>query len=143
MTDITKDQRVVSVRPPEKGKVTRGKPFEILAYHHESEIEVYKGLIESAVKMVWMGIFLMAAGVIYSMCGDYDYTKLFATLPGGFTSLLSATTIFLISKSSENKQKYFNSLVATEWKKEMLKTIQKEKDSENKLRMIEKLIENS
>lgn len=141
MSNISKSNNKTTVIAQPRGSVKKGKADSITNRYHNSEIDVYEYLVKQAIKMTWAGILLMGAGLIYSFLGEYDINKLLTVFPGGFVSLMSGTMIYLVHKSSENKQKYFDSLIKMEHERAIIEMIQKEESPEFRQESIHTFLE--
>ena len=140
MGSISKDKQPITGRSISTGKIKKGESLAIVNRYHNSEIEINEFLIKQSVRVAWMGIFMIAAGVFYTMFCGYNWEKLLTVIPGSFVSLVSGIILHLVNKSSENKQKYFDSLTKLEHERVLIEMIQKEESPEFRQQAIEKIL---
>ncbi len=112
--------------------------YSLSTKYHQSEIGLNAKLINSTIKMIWVGIFLLAIGLIISIFTDQNFISL---IPGAFIDIFSGTIIHLVNKSSENKQKYFENLSLVEHEERIIELIHNSNNSEFKETMISKLVD--
>lgn len=80
------------------------KTVSITDLYHKSEIDQNALIIKHAIRMIWVGIILVAAGLFFSA---FTNVSLLSTLPGAFIDIFSGAMIYMVDKSSASKQKYF------------------------------------
>lgn len=108
------------------------------AKYHTSTIEQNNTIVNNAIKMIWVGIFLLLIGLIISVFTKQD---LFPLVPGAFVDVFSGTMIHLANKSSENKENYFKELTLVEHEERIIELIDKSDDLKFKEDMIAKLVD--
>ncbi len=109
--------------------------------YHKSEITQNELIVKNAIKMIWAGTIILA--VVTIVCLKRNSTDVFVTgISGAFVSFLSATIIYLSSKSSETKMKYFENLSKVEHEQKIIDLI-KAADCNNDFQkaMITKMVE--
>ena len=94
--------------------------------------------MSNAIKMIWVGIFLLIIGLVISVITKQDLLPL---IPGAFVDLFSGTMIYLVNKSSENKQNYFKNLTLVEHEERIIELIDKSDNLKFKEDMITKIVE--
>ena len=77
-------------------------------------------------------------GLILAIFADASWVSL---LPGAFVDLFSGTMIYLVNKSSENKQKYFENLTIVEHEERIIELINTSENVEFKEKMINKIVD--
>ena len=97
--------------------------------YHDRELKQNEKIINEAIKMIWFGIFLLAAGMIISVFKENSW---FAMLPGAFVEIFSGTMLCLVNKSEAGKQKYFEELIDMEHEKSFLEELRNIEDPELK-----------
>ena len=108
------------------------------ARYHTSTIDQNNKIVSNAIKMIWVGIFLLIIGLVISVITKQDLLPL---IPGAFVDLFSGTMIYLVNKSSENKQNYFKNLTLLEHEERIIELIDKSDNLKFKEDMITKIVE--
>jgi hypothetical protein len=108
------------------------------ARYHTSTIDQNNKIVSNAIKMIWVGIFLLIIGLVISVITKQDLLPL---IPGAFVDLFSGTMIYLVNKSSENKQNYFKNLTLVEHEERIIELIDKSDNLKFKEDMITKIVE--
>ena len=108
------------------------------ARYHTSTIDQNNKIVRNAIKMIWVGIFLLIIGLVISVITKQDLLPL---IPGAFVDLFSGTMIYLVNKSSENKQNYFKNLTLVEHEERIIELIDKSDNLKFKEDMITKIVE--
>ena len=108
------------------------------ARYHTSTIDQNNKIVSNAIKMIWVGIFLLIIGLVISVITKQGLLPL---IPGAFVDLFSGTMIYLVNKSSENKQNYFKNLTLVEHEERIIELIDKSDNLKFKEDMITKIVE--
>lgn len=108
------------------------------ARYHTSTIDQNNKIVSNAIKMIWVGIFLLIIGLVISVITKQDLLPL---IPGAFVDLFSGIMIYLVNKSSENKQNYFKNLTLVEHEERIIELIDKSDNLKFKEDMITKIVE--
>lgn len=112
--------------------------YTLTTQYHQSEIEQNKMIMLNAVIMIWVGILILFIGLILTVKTDIGWLSL---LPGAFVDLFSGTMIYLVNKSSEHKQKYFEKLTTVEHEERIIELINQIESKEFKEAMIAKIVD--
>ena len=124
---------------PDKSDINvNPKDYTLTTEYHKSEIEQNKMIMLNAVVMIWVGIGILLRGLILAIFADASWVSL---LPGAFVDLFSGTMIYLVNKSSENKQKYFENLTIVEHEERIIELINTSENVEFKEKMINKIVD--
>lgn len=108
------------------------------ARYRTSTIDQNDKIVSNAIKMIWVGICLLIIGLIISVVTKQDLVPL---IPGAFVDLFSGTMIYLVNKSSENKQNYFKNLTLVEHEERIIELIDKSDNPKFKEDMITKIVD--
>ncbi len=105
--------------------------------YHQSEIDQNNMIIRNAIRMIWVGIVLLFISLLLSISQGGNWVTL---IPGVFIDVFSGTMIYLVNKSSENKQKYFDKLNTVEHEERIIELIHTINDEQFKQEMINKIV---
>lgn len=132
-SELPNDARILY--EPQKINNSKGN---ISARYHHSAIDQNDTIVSNAIKMIWVGIFLLMIGLLVSIFIKQDLIPL---VPGAFVDIFSGTMIYLVNKSSENKQNYFKELTLVEHEERIIELIDKSDNPKFKEEMITKLVD--
>lgn len=120
--------------------VNNGEDYSLSAKYHDSEIKLNEKIINNAVWMIWVGIGLILLGMIIATQVE-NASKVVPLIPGAFVDIFSGTMIFLVNKSSESKQKYFENLTVVEHEQRIINLIHKSENPQFREEMIRKIVD--
>ncbi len=141
MADIKMNHSNISASSDEEKIKVNASPNIFLEYH-TSEIKQNENIIKSAIKMIWVGVFLIVIVTLKALCSDSS-TVLLVGISGVFIDLFGATIIHLADKSADNKQKNLENLSALEHEQRIMDFV-RQTDNSNKFQceMVSKIVDN-
>lgn len=138
--NVSSDKKIHSYEDKQQININNyEKNYLLSTKYHESEIELNKLIITNGIKMIWCGVFIIILGLISAIFFE-GISKLIPIFSGMFIDIFSGCMIFLVNRSSENKQKYFENLTLVEHEQRIIDTIHKSENEQFKENMIEKIV---
>lgn len=124
------EQNVLTV---ESGGTLKGQ-------YHEDELKIHNRINNTAIGIIIAGFVLIAGAFIYMICTGNNEIGKIGTIAGIITEFISGLLFWFVTKTSDDKWKYFNALSDAEKEERIIKLINSQSSNEFKQRMIEKIV---
>lgn len=140
MAEIKTNSSDISAGSDNKRLKVNSSPNIFLQYH-ASEIKQNESIINSAIKMIWVGVILIVIVSITALWRDSG-TTLLVGASGVFIDLFGATIIHLADKSADNKQKNLENISGLEHEQRIMEFIrQTDSHDEFQCEMVSKIVD--
>ena len=108
--------------------------------YHTGELKIHNRINNTAIGIIIAGFLLIAGAFIYMICTGNDEIGKISTIAGVVTEFVSGVLFWFVTKTSEDKWKYFNALSDAEKEERIMQLVNSQSSDEFKQEMIRKIV---
>lgn len=108
--------------------------------YHQGELSIHNRINNVAIGIIIAGFALIFSSVIYMTITKNTEVGMISAISGVITEVISAVLFWMVTKTSEDKWKYFRALSDTEERDKIIELINGSSDLKFKQKMIDKLV---
>lgn len=112
----------------------------LISNYHNNEINQNKKITNTAIVVIILGTLAIIVSIFIAIFTSFN-VGLLTTIAGILIDFISATIFWMVTKSSDNKLKYFNSISSEEERNKIISLIETIKDEKSKIKLIEKMVD--
>lgn len=125
--------------PEQHTELNISQEHKLYLKYHQSEIDHNERILKHCLVFMWIGVAVLIAGFIVSVITGKNQMTAFAA--GAFVDLFSGGIITLVNKSSDSKQKYFESINSAENEQRLIDELEHIDDPERKADLLGRIID--
>lgn len=138
---VSSDTNLNTFQNQQTLKITENATLTLTNAYHLSEIKQNETIINTAKKVIWVGIGIITIGIIFALVGKVDVAIL-TTVSGIITEFISGIMFAFVTMSNKSKLKYFEQLTISEEGEKHMKMILSLDNKKAQEKLIEKMVEN-
>lgn len=113
---------------------------QLISNYHSNEINQNNKIINTAIGVIIVGTVAIIGSIFIAIFTSFD-VGLLTAIAGILIDFISATIFWMVTKSNDNKLKYFNSISSEEERNKIISLIETTKDEKAKIKLIEKMVD--
>lgn len=135
---FTNDNRLITASPESSIK-HNSQSTQLINNYHYDEINQNNKIINTAIGVIIIGTLTIVASIFIATFKNFN-AGLLTTIAGILIDFISSSIFYMVTKSNDNKLKYFNSISAEEERNKIILLIETAKDEKVKNKLIEKIV---
>ncbi len=112
----------------------------LISNYHINEINQNNKIINTAIGIIIIGTLTIVSSIFIATFKNFN-AGLLTSISGVLVDSISGTIFWMVTKSNDNKMKYFNSISSEEERNKIISLIEDIKDEKSKNKLIEKLVD--
>lgn len=139
--ELSSNNIVVAVPPSNVKFLHNNDNLTLKAQYHMSEISQNEKIVNTAIRVIYIGIGIIAIGVILAFTVKLN-VGILTCIFGGITEFISGGILWMVGKSVDEKLNYFSKLTKADERDKLLEVINSSPNVKFREKMIERLVEN-